>query len=249
MSIITAYKCDSDGKIFEDKTTYQKHLRKLAQERLNERKVQAHNNQKIQFLQDEFWNKVKSLAQLKVALLKHAEFFGMNGSSNYHWYKSKPKDVPLLKKIEAFDLRFSDSVSNSHCCPHNGVENWGGKVTLKDGTPAPRGYPGFSGRIDYLVEWLNQRSHEYPGGSEMWKGTRIHSGTGGGGGFVPYDKKDKKGKGLQHFGYSISIFLDDWPAMKETYETVMTLNILKYGHTKFDVIKHMDEMHPAEEYI
>jgi hypothetical protein len=34
MSIIQAYKSDSDGKLFEDKKKYQLHLRKLASARL-----------------------------------------------------------------------------------------------------------------------------------------------------------------------------------------------------------------------
>ena len=37
--IITAYKSEADGKIFEDRSKYQAHLRKLARHRLEQKKL------------------------------------------------------------------------------------------------------------------------------------------------------------------------------------------------------------------
>ena len=59
--------------------------------------------------------------------------------------------VPRLLEFTKFDLRWSDEVSNSHSCPVGGVENWGGRVKMPDGTDAPRGYPGWTGRVDWIV--------------------------------------------------------------------------------------------------
>ena len=41
MSVITVWKCDEDGKLFEDKKKYQNHLRKLARVRRERRRDAA----------------------------------------------------------------------------------------------------------------------------------------------------------------------------------------------------------------
>jgi hypothetical protein len=253
MSVITAYKSDADGKIFEDKKKYQNHLRKLATARRYERKVYIDKEKKIAFLRNNFWEKVKSPAQLQAALLIHAEYFGLNGLAHESFYgRKRPDGPPLLKKFSTFDLRYNPQVSNTHDCPHNGVTNWGG-----DKPGAPRGYPGLQGRFDYNVEWYAAWEGWYPGGSDMWEGTRIHTGTGGGGGFKRYDHD--KTKGLQGFGYGVSIFFDDWPGLKasydeakEEYEKALHFHILKGKH-RSDLVFNMDawvnEKYPAEDYV
>ena len=72
MSVITAYKCDSTGKLFEDKAKYQKHIRKIAYERRVQRKIDAAHKADIQWWHDNFYNRVKSMAQLQAAILHHS---------------------------------------------------------------------------------------------------------------------------------------------------------------------------------
>jgi hypothetical protein len=99
--------------------------------------------------------------------------------------------------ILGLKLSYSDLISNSHDCPHNGITNWDRKKLLQDGSPAPQGYPGFSGRIQF------QTSNDPVGfSSDIFKGTRIRTGGGGGG-----------GRNIYTFG--VSFFLDDWPAIAE----------------------------------
>jgi uncharacterized C2H2 Zn-finger protein len=258
--IITAYKCPHTGKLFEEQAKYKKHLRKIAGERRMQRKIERTKLDKEQFWVDNFWNKVRSIEQLKKAFIVHAERLGMNGIENDYgkWGKKYPKTVPLLKKFSEFSARFDVSVSNSHDAPIGGVTNWGRKDTLKDGSPAPRGYPGISGRIDYQVEWDATRSSEYPGGSSMWEGLRFHTGTGGGGGFKPYT--DDKTKGLQSFGYDWRLFLADWPGLQQSYmeatdayEKAKMMHILKHGTNmngfKFDLDEWVNNKYPAEDYV
>ena len=58
MSIITAYKSDEDGKIFEDKSKYTAHLRKLARHRNAQRRLQVDEN-----LKDQIWGSLYECEQ------------------------------------------------------------------------------------------------------------------------------------------------------------------------------------------
>jgi hypothetical protein len=234
MSVVTAYKCDATGKLFEDKAKYQKYIRKVATERRQERKIEVAHKADIQWWHDNFWNRVKSLAQLQAAILHHKDVFADRGVKNYHSrYKLKP--TPIIK-FKNFDLRYRDSVSNTHSCPHDGVTNWCGRVK-----GAPRGYPGWDGNFEYIVQTHKDQTHSYPGSSDMWEGTRIYTGTGGGGGCTPEQEKL-----FQHFGYSLNLFASDWPAMAAEYEKAKTYAILKEDTRSLNQI--VNDWHPAASF-
>ena len=240
MSVITAYKCDTTGKLFEDKDKYKKHIRKIATARRNQLKIDQAHKVEVQWWHDNFWNHVKSLDQLKAAILYHRDVFAARGVKNY-WSDKKLKPTPIVE-FTTFRLGYSDCVSNTHDCPHNGVTNWGCKETLNDGTPAPRGYPGWTGRFDYIVQSHKGQLFSYPGSSDMWEGTRIHSGTGGGGGH-----HDQKTNFLQSFGFDFRLFADDWPAMKDAYEKAVTWAALKGDRRNIDEI--VNELYPAKDLV
>lgn len=253
MSIITAYKSDADGRIFEDKAKYQKHLRNLAVVRRKQRKVEEAYKAEQQWWYDNFWNKVKSLTQLQAAIVQHALVFGANGLKNDWCYdKKKSRPIPKLVEWKEFNCHYSDSVSNSHRCPVDGETNCGGSKEA-----VPRGYPGCSGRFEYFVEWPKKYNGEYPGGSAMWQGTRIHSGTGCGGGFRLYP--DSKDLGTQNFGYDFQLFMADWPGIAAAYDEAIEARDkeivwlkLKHGtepwNVKFDLDDWVNKKYPAEDY-
>jgi len=62
MSVITVWKSDADGKLFEDKTKYQKHLRKLGRERLTRRKLEIVEAEK-DVVWAELYNREQSIEQ------------------------------------------------------------------------------------------------------------------------------------------------------------------------------------------
>jgi len=240
MSVITAYKCDTTGKLFEDKAKYQKHIRKVAADRRVQRKIEAAHKADIQWWHDNFWNKVKSLHQLQAAILYHSDVFAARGVKNYH-SGNKLKPTPIIK-FEAFQISYRDSVSNSHNCPHDGVTNFNQSYNRQQGKNLPEGYPGWRGRFDYTVQSHAKQLHSYPGSSDMWGGTRIHTGTGGGGGGTPEQEKMFQ----QNFGYDVNLFASDWPVMALEYEKAKTFKILTNDGRSLDQI--VNEWHPAESY-
>jgi hypothetical protein len=236
MSVITAYKCDTTGKLFEDKAKYQKHIRKVAHERRVQRKIDAAHKTEMQWWHDNFYNRVKSLAQLQAAILHHSDVFAARGVKNYYsGIRDKLKPTPIIK-FKEFGVRYSELVSNTHRCPIGGVTNWGGRE--KD---APRGYPGWHGHFEYTVQSYKGQTHSYPGGSDMWECTRIHTGTGGGG-----SNFEEKALFQQSFGYSVELFASDWPIMAAEYEKAKVMRILVDDRRSIDQI--VNEWHPAESF-
>ena len=73
----------------------------------------------------------------------------------------------------AWNIVYSNKVSNSHNAPLGEQTNWGGYD--KD---APRGYDGFAGRV-----WIRYNRAPTGWGSGGMEHTLVHTGTGGGGSY------------------------------------------------------------------
>jgi len=126
-------------------------------------------------------------------------------------------------------MHWNDSVSNSHSCPVGGVTCWSSHEA-KDGRP--RGYPGWQGRVEWIVAWPKEWDGHYLGGDLFSKGTfrtgrqRAHTGTGGGGGMR---FSEKHGCYVMSHGYDFRIFAADWPGMARYYEKKKVWNTLSNG--------------------
>jgi hypothetical protein len=221
--IITAYKSEADGKIFEDKSKYQAHLRKLARHRLAQKKLMIARE-----LKDAAWAELYEREQsiddwMQMVIDNQHLFWAEAADSNpYDWERVGMKlgrgknahnlPMPRVLKI-THSLQWSDSVSNSHSCPHNGVTCWSSNEA-RDGRP--RGYPGWHGHIEWLVEWPKEFDGIYLG-SDLFSGgsfrsgrQRAHTGTGGGAGghfnkeFNTYCQRPQ---------YDFKIFAADWPGL------------------------------------
>jgi hypothetical protein len=238
MSIITAYKCDTTGKLFEGKAKYQKHLRKIACERRVQRKIDAACKSDLQWWHDNFWNRVGSLPQLQAAILYHKDVFAARGVKNYNRNRSdkdKLNPTPIVR-FDIFNLTYSDQVSNSHCSPHDGVKNHDPHADHNKGKP--NGYLGWRGSFRYLVQSCKGQEGYYPGSSDMWCGTRIHTGSGGGG------TSEQRAAFQQSFGYSLTLFASDWPAMAAEYEKANMFKILSGDVKSLDTI--VNEWNPVD---
>jgi len=235
MSQITVWKCDQTGKLFEDKSKYQTHLRKLAKERTIRRQIQIREAEA-----DAWWAQAyeteMSIEQWIQFVIRNQDRFwaeaARNGSS-YGWTKvgtvqsrrknAIPMPVPRLLEFTKFNVIWSDCVGNSHHRPHNGVTCWSSHEA-KDGRP--RGYPGWYGGVEWLVAWPEEYDGVYLG-SDLLRGhpsrCRAYTGTGGGGG-MHYN--EKHGCHVQRFGYSFQIFAADWPGMSRYHEKQQMWRIL-----------------------
>ena len=241
MSIITAYKSDADGKIFEDKAKYTAHIRKLARHRLEQKKLFI-----AEAVKDAAWAELyereQSIDDWMQMVVDYQHLFWAEAAAGdpYDWQHVGKKlgrgknaanlPIPRVLKI-THDLRWNHSVSNSHDCPVDGVTNWG------DRTPgAPRGYPGWIGPIEWLVEWPQEFDDVYLGSDLFSRGSfssgrqRAHTGTGGGAG-GHFNKEFNTW--CQRPRYDFRIFAADWPGITRYYEKRRMWGILSSNSVEY----------------
>lgn len=210
MSIIQAYKSDLDGKLFDDKTKYISHLRKLAANRMHEKRLEKLESQRVLFL--EKMGQVKDLLELNQFIKDNWKWFWSNGAAHearWKWKKSGKPEFHEYVDIAIRQLSWQEEVSNSHSCPRGGVENFDTRADYNKGKPT--GYPGWRGRIIIKVLPPTYKYHgkEYIGdgwGSSYFKNTTIHTGSGGGG----------NGKNCKEYSYAVTLWAADFPVMYET---------------------------------
>jgi hypothetical protein len=238
MSQILVWKCDQTGKLFEDQTKYKSHLRKLARERNTKRKLMV-----AEAVADQKWNELyereQTIEQWRDMVIANQDMFWAEAAKSdpYDWkqvgktHKKVVCPVPRLLEFERFDVRWNPQVSNSHSCPHNGVTNWGNRDKN-----APTSYPGWSGRVDWIVAWPKEWDGVYLGG-DLFGGfhgnrrTRADTGTGGGGGMR---WSEKHGCHVQSFGYDFKLFAADWPGMARAEGMKQFSEVLKGNRFSVD---------------
>jgi len=236
MSIITAYKCDEDGKIFEDKSKYTAHLRKLARHRNAQRRLKIAEAEK-DAAWTELYEREQSIDDWMQMVIDNQHLFWAEAAAGdpYDWERVGKKlgrgknaanlPMPRVLKI-THNMTWSDSVSNSHSCPVGGVTCWSSHEA-KDGRP--RGYPGWCGRIEWLVQWPKEFDGIYLGSNLFSKGTfrsgrqRAHTGTGGGGG-GHFNKEFNTW--CQRPAYDFRIYASDWPGLTRYYQKRKMWNTL-----------------------
>jgi hypothetical protein len=205
MSQVLVWKSDADGKLFEDKVKYQKHLRKLAAARREQRKVDKWANMRKEFLNSMM--QVSSIDELNRFIKDNWEWFFTNGLSREFRYGKKSVKPHEYVNVSLSNMKFGNW-SNSHSCPINGGDtNWG---NYKD--QVPTAYPGWRGRIDIKVRtgsYTHKGStHANEGfGSSYFSNTGICTGAGGCGGGV--------GNDTRIYSYDVVIWAADFLVMWE----------------------------------
>jgi hypothetical protein len=239
---ITVWKCEHTGKLFEDVDLYRKHLRKLGRARRETSKLAV-----IAGERDSWWaeayNTEMSIDEFPNWVIANQDRFWQEAKTkSWDWDKvgktrrSVVCPVPRLLEFTVWNVRPSMNVSNSHGCPHNGVTNWGGRVE-----GAPRGYPGWQGRVEWLVAWRKEWDGVYIGGDLFREGrTRARTGTGGGGHMRWSDQHKCY---VQSYGYEFQMFAADWPGIIRHIAKQQTLEIVAgtRKHTDFDFSQLLEE--------
>ena len=183
--LVTAFRCPWSQKVFSVKRDYIKHLKVLRENYMHARVRAKATERKKQ----ELWNQPTFLDIIK--WIEMNPEFMFDNALRVGWARdgAEKKRDQFWMKITYLDLNWTSSASNTHSCPRGGVTNWGMR---EDGKP--KGYPGFTGRIEY------QMSHDLGFGSDAVRNLGIHTGTGG-------------GTGDNRFGYSVTFFDADWPGL------------------------------------
>jgi len=236
MSQVLVWKSDADGKLFEDKLKYTAHLRKLARHRNAQRKLQIAESAK-DAAWAELYEREQSIDDWCQMVIDNQHLFWAEAAAGdpYDWQNVGKKirrgknaiamPAPRLLKI-THSLSWSDMVSNSHACPVGGVQCFSSHEA-SDGRP--RGYPGWRGRIDWLVAWPKEFDGFYLGCDLFSRGSfqsgrqRAHTGSGGGGG-MHFNKEFDTW--CQRPGYDFSIFASDWPGLTRYREKQLMWNRL-----------------------
>ena len=196
MSQVLVWKSDTDSKLFEHKDQYLKHLKKLAQARVRQRQVARVKQHRAEFLTN-MGATVTCIKELREFIAANWQWFTANGAIQNGW-REQTKSTSHHRLVDiGIDVRWSDHVSNSHSCPRDGVQNWGGNNLMPDGTLAPKFYPGWQGQIRFKVD-PGSTTHETVCGADYFRNTTINTGSGG---------------GANERQYEVRLFAADFPAM------------------------------------
>ena len=192
---VTVNKCPDTGKLFENDRDYRNHRAQFL-------RAQRREQQRIQQLAD----RSAELSRIRALLTDPAdlaEWFMTNQDqlirlynlNENHWPSSKIYETDKFFDIH-FTVKYCNHIPNTHDCPDGGVTNFGWGDRHTNGKPT--GYPGWNGRISGKLHRLPKHMSSYPA-SDLLQFCKIKTGTGGG--------------GNESWGYSMHIFLDDWPSL------------------------------------
>lgn len=186
--VSTGYECPWTKKVYLTKKSYLHHLKSVREEHIRKINRSKRLNDAIAEL-----NNQPNFESIIKWIETNSWFFLANAKRHYAWYGNNgsrwPDPEDFWIKIRCLDLRWSDRVSNSHSHPRNGVSNWGRHADLPDG------YPGWEGWVEYEL------SEDLPSfGSEVFKDTGIHTGSGG-------------ARGRSRYGYEARFYSSDWPGL------------------------------------
>lgn len=190
----TVYECEETGKTFKDEQKCLRHERKARRERIKHETFIA-NKAKVE---KSFREELNGIDEEYLKKYIADWLFEHNGA---------------VVEITMADFHYDKLTSNTHHAPIGKPTNWGCKDNL------PKGYPGWSGRIEGKMikpavakdYWSKGRHKTLDSFSDYtdssfseWSINRmigLYSGTGGGNGVG--------------FGYHCIMFADDFPYLKK----------------------------------
>ena len=211
MSQILAWRSDADGKLFEDKAKYIKHLKKLARLRITDKKILKVENSWNDF--NTQMGQVANITELEKFISDNWDQFFINGFKDNRWRADNAPSKHELVRIEFWNTVWNEHTSNSHKCPRNGVRNF---MREHD---KPTSYPGWECRIQFEIktEEYTYRKKQYRRqgyGSDYFANSIVCLGGGGGG----------SSNGTQKYQYDCVLWAEDFPVMYENHLKSKTWN-------------------------
>lgn len=191
MPQVLAWECPRTEKLFKDKAVYLVHLKELARESIEQKAIDKYKAEKEAFFKN-MRDTCTSTSDIEEFIKKHFKRFISNGYDRRFWF-DKPKRIrgPKLEHI-TITAEWRNRIANTHSAPIGQAQNF------RQDPTKPCNFPGFKGRITFGMD------KDSPGfTSDMFEGTGIHTGTGGG--------------GHKNVSYDLILWADDWPAMSEAH--------------------------------
>lgn len=178
-------------------------------------------------------NSLDDLARCVIAVIEHQ--MNTDGFSRSRRVKQDPYKVLGF----AWNIQYTDMVSNSHSAPVGYPQNWRGEPNL------PKGYPGWNGRV-----WIRYADPCRNFGSTPFSKTLTYTGTGGAGGyggpweavsacrFQRYGYRSEKNRypEIHCYSWDYRFYEHDWPELSTWVEKQKILSVLsekpwQRGHT------------------
>lgn len=227
MPVVTAYQCPWTRRLFTDKEKYSDHLSRYREGVIlpdARRRHAAKKAQDVCYLKsfDAIIEWVESNSQVLFDTIAEGPF--KSTAKNLNRFVESREN--FFVKITELSIRHNKQVSNSHNCPYTGVTNWNRRETFKDGTPKPLGYPGWRGRIEFVMPETHLSA------SSIFHAAKIKTGTGGG----CASASGKNKHALMKYGYDVIFFEDDFPGLSE----FQTLCRLKQVEPNFSYSYHFN---------
>jgi hypothetical protein len=157
--------------------------------------------------------------------LARCVIYMINSQENGDVFDRRKRSQPKMYKVAGFawDVHYSDMVSNSHSSPEGYPQNWSRKED------AVKGYPGWQGRV-----WIRYTEECRSFGSSPFEKTLTHTGTGGAGGYngpwqaVAHHRWERYGNmrrvpkdvypEIKHYSWDYRFYDLDWPLLAHWVE-------------------------------
>jgi hypothetical protein len=189
-------KCRFTGKLFEEKDLkkYAIHLKKLRIEMAEARHLAKVRTTFKAWLKAEK-KAIRHPEEIPAGFLKNQRKImdAVNAGLDDRYERFYKTD--RFTKFSFETIRYSKEASNTHVRPFDGILNWGRE------DDKPKGYPGWITHVNGVLERNKSHMGSYPYSAAL---NVIGLKTGSGGG------------GNESWGYGITIFLADWPGLKQT---------------------------------
>jgi len=197
--ITTAFKSEYTGELFEDEQEYKNHLLKYEEEKKLKEKEELLNSKKEELLNN------PRLTATSVQDFRNKMFDAVNELNG----DNPDKLIALF-----FDGMSFGFCRNTHCSPISGQTNWSN--TNKD---LPKGYNGWNGKVTIVLsqEWNTGKNRDKIE-SILNHFPAFNTGSGG------YRGKEIYGIKGYVLEYSLILFIDDFPLLKNQYEKFLELN-------------------------
>jgi hypothetical protein len=220
MPLIEVWHYPGSDHYFYSKEEYRDYLRRCAAHNLYVRKVKRMQAARWEILRG-FWREARTIQGVVDTLWENTDYIQSLVMSTdelveAHEGTGKKRKRKKRKPFEWYgielNVRYNEHASNSHQCPHNGVENWARKDDL------PKYYPGYTGQIKLMYsrdpgEFISDDI------ARCLKRMGVHTGSGGGG-----DRKHPYYGRMEVRSYEVTLFLDDWEGLRkaQVFQKVQT---------------------------